>query len=49
LLEERQAQGSETTGLFMRAQIRGAASLLITPAALCLCWVLAWPFLAIIT
>jgi predicted PurR-regulated permease PerM len=48
-MEQGQAQGSETIGLFTRAQIRDAASVLITVAALYLCWVLARPFLAIIT
>lgn len=48
-MEKGQAQGSTTGGLFTREQIRDAASVLITLAALYLCWVLARPFLAIIT
>ena len=48
-MEEGQAQGSETRGPFKREQIRDAASVLITLASLYLCWVLARPFLAIIT
>src|SRR5882762_10414140 len=48
-MESGRAQGSVTTGLFTRGQVRDAASVLITVAALYLCWVLARPFLAIIT
>src|SRR6266478_2198524 len=48
-MEEGQTQGSETIGLLTRAQIRDAVSVLITMAALYLCWVLARPFLAIFT
>ncbi len=48
-MENNRAQGSEAEGLFTREQIRGAASVLITLAALYLCWVLTRPFLAIIT
>src|SRR5437773_11434509 len=48
-MEQGQAPGAVTTGLFTRGQIRDAASVLITVAALYLCWVLARPFLALIT
>src|SRR5207249_7536836 len=48
-MEKGQAQGSIKRGLFTRGQMRDAASVLITLAALYLCWVLARPFLALIT
>src|SRR5215470_7187518 len=48
-MKDGQEQGPETNGSLTRRQVRDAASVLITLAALYLCWVLARPFLASIT